>query len=53
MPVLIRLLGFLRPYKPRVAVAWTCVLGAGAFVVVTPQLVGWAIDTGLDVRIAG
>ena len=53
MPVLIRLLSFLRPYKRRVALAWFCVLGASVFVLVTPQLVGWAIDKGLDVQIAG
>ncbi len=53
MPVLIRLLGFLRAYKRHVALAWFCVLGAGTFVLITPQLVAWAIDTGLDVRISG
>ena len=52
MPVLIRVLSFMRPYKLRVVYAWGCVLGAGAFVLVTPTLVGWAIDTGLHVQIA-
>src|SRR3989304_2317226 len=53
MHVLIRLLTFLRPYKRRVALAWLCVCGASLFVLVTPQLVRWAIDTGLKVRIEG
>lgn len=52
MPPLVRILSFLRPYKMRVALAWLCVLGAGAFVLATPQLIRWAIDTGLDVQIA-
>src|SRR4030067_551519 len=53
MHVLIRLLTFLRPYKRRVALAWLCVCGASLFVLVTPQLVRWAIDTGLKVRVEG
>jgi ABC-type multidrug transport system fused ATPase/permease subunit len=51
MPVLIRVLAFMRPYKLRVVLAWVCVLGAGGFVLVTPRLVGWAIDTGLKVQV--
>jgi ATP-binding cassette subfamily B protein len=53
MHVLIRLLSFLRPYKRRVILAWLCVCGASLFVLVSPQLVAWAIDTGLKVRIEG
>jgi ABC-type multidrug transport system fused ATPase/permease subunit len=53
MHVLIRLLSFLRPYKRRVVFAWLCVFGASAFVLVSPQLVAWAIDKGLQVRIQG
>jgi ABC-type multidrug transport system fused ATPase/permease subunit len=53
MHVLIRLLSFLRPYKRRVVLAWLCVVGASVFVLVSPQLVAWAIDTGLRVRIEG
>jgi ABC-type multidrug transport system fused ATPase/permease subunit len=53
MHVLIRLLSFLRPYKRRVVFAWLCVCGASLFVLVSPQLVAWAIDTGLKVRIQG
>ena len=53
MYVLIRVLSFLRPYRRRVAVAWACVLGAAAFVVVAPQLIRWAIDFGLDVTEVG
>jgi ABC-type multidrug transport system fused ATPase/permease subunit len=53
MHVLIRLLSFLRPYKRRVVLAWLCVCGTSVFVLVSPQLVAWAIDTGLQVRIEG
>jgi len=53
MRVLIRLFSFLRHYKRRVALAWLCVCGASVFVLVSPQLVRWAIDTGLHVRIEG
>lgn len=53
MHVLIRLLSFLRPYKRRVIFAWLCVCGSSLFVLVSPQLVRWAIDTGLKVRIEG
>jgi len=48
MYVLIRVLSFLRPYRRRVALAWVCVLGTAAFVVVAPQLIRWAIDFGLN-----
>lgn len=53
MGVLIRLLSFLRPYKRRVLLAWACVAGASLLVLVTPQLVRWAIDSGLNVSISG
>jgi ATP-binding cassette subfamily B protein len=46
--VLIRLLGFLRPYKARMLLAALCVLGAAAFVLVQPQLIGWAVELGID-----
>jgi len=52
MPVLIRVLSFMRPYKLRVAYAWACVLGSWLFVLATPQIVGWAIDAGLNVQVA-
>jgi ATP-binding cassette subfamily B protein len=53
MHALIRLLSFLRPYKGRVLLAWLCVCGSSLFVLVSPQLVAWAIDTGIRVRIEG
>jgi ABC-type multidrug transport system fused ATPase/permease subunit len=53
MYVLIRVLSFLRPYRRRVAMAWLCVLGTAAFVVVAPQLIRWAIDFGLNVSEVG
>jgi len=50
---LIRVLGLLRPYKVRVAAAALCVLATAAFVIVTPQLIRWAIDFGLNVTEVG
>ncbi len=44
---LLRLLPYLRPYRKRLILAWLCVLTAGAFVMVSPILVGIAIDFGL------
>ena len=48
MKILLRLLVRVFPYKRRVALAWLCVLGAGAFMVITPRLVQWGIDFGLQ-----
>ncbi|MBI4305400.1 MAG: ABC transporter ATP-binding protein, partial [Chloroflexi bacterium] len=42
-----RLYGLVFRYRRRVAFAWTCVLGAGAFSLISPKLVGWAIDFGM------
>ncbi len=46
-PVLLRLLGFVRPYWRTLLLAWLCVSAASAFVLLMPLLIGWAIDTGL------
>lgn len=45
--VLIRLLGFLRPYTPRLVLAAVSVVGAAAFVLVQPALIGWAVEIGV------
>jgi ABC-type multidrug transport system fused ATPase/permease subunit len=45
---LLRLIPYLKPYRAQLVWAWVCVFGAGAFVMVSPLLVGWAIDTGLN-----
>lgn len=47
----IRLLGFLVPYKGRVALAALCLLLSGAAVLAIPQLIRWAIDYGLGLEI--
>ena len=47
MSVLARLIALAFVYKQRLAVAWLCVLGAGLFMLVSPKLVGWAIDFGI------
>ncbi|MHB8577556.1 MAG: ABC transporter ATP-binding protein [Dehalococcoidia bacterium] len=44
MPVLVRLLGFLRPYKLRTTVVILSSFLTGLFVLVMPSIVGWAID---------
>src|SRR3990170_3825943 len=42
-----RLLGFLRPYLKQVVFCWIVLAGAAAAAMITPQLLRWAIDTGL------
>ncbi len=44
----IRLLGFLLPYKARVALLAFCVLASAAAVISIPQLIRWAISYGID-----
>ena len=44
--VLIRLLGFLRPYRVKFVLALISVLGASSFVLVQPKLIGWAVELG-------
>jgi len=50
VPVLLRLLSFAWSYKWRVVLAWLCVAGASGFVLVTPRLVQFAIDSGLQLE---
>ncbi len=47
MSVLARLIALAFAYKRRLALAWLCVLGAGTFMLISPKLVGWAIDFGI------
>ncbi|MFH1140132.1 MAG: ABC transporter transmembrane domain-containing protein, partial [Chloroflexota bacterium] len=47
MSILVRLIVLAFAYKRRLALAWLCVLGAGAFLLINPKLVGWAIDFGI------
>ena len=43
-----RLLGYLRPYRRQVSIAYlTMLLGTGLNLIV-PQVIAWAIDYGLD-----
>ncbi|MGH2588614.1 MAG: ABC transporter ATP-binding protein [Dehalococcoidia bacterium] len=44
--VLIRLLGFIRPYRRPFALAVLAVFASGAFLLVQPQLIGWAVNLG-------
>jgi len=48
---LFRLLRFLAPYKGHVALATLCIGGASGFGLASPQLVRWAVDFGLGVRV--
>ncbi len=48
-PIILRLLSFALPYWRTVLLAWLCVVGASAFVVLMPLLIGWAIDNGLNI----
>src|SRR5947209_2722357 len=45
MPVLLRLLGLLRQYKLRTVIVGISAVLTGVFVLVTPTIVGWAIDS--------
>jgi ATP-binding cassette subfamily B protein len=49
-PVILRLSSFARPYWPQILLALLCVVGSSAFVLTMPQLLQWAIDTGLSHR---
>ena len=44
MPILLRLLLFLRSYKLRTSVVVVSTLLTSGFVLVTPRVIGWAID---------
>jgi ATP-binding cassette subfamily B protein len=44
----LRLLSFLGPYKKQVIFAWFVVAMTAVTTMVAPQLLRWAIDTGLD-----
>ncbi len=48
MSTYLRLYRFVFKYKKRLAFAWLCVFGAGAFLLVSPQLLQWAIDYGIN-----
>jgi len=43
----IRLLGFLLPYKARVAFLAFCVVASSVVVIAIPQLIRWAINYGI------
>jgi len=44
---LLRIVHYLKPYKWQMLIAWLCVLFAGAFVMVSPLMVRYAINLGL------
>ena len=49
----VRLLGFVGPYKRRTVLALLCVLASGASVLAMPQIIRWAIDYGLGLEQRG
>ncbi len=53
VPVPIRLLSYARPYKLRVLLTCVALAGLTAFQLIGPKLVGYAIDTGVDVTKEG
>ena len=53
MPVLLRLIARALPFKGWVLLALFTLAGASVFTVATPKLVGYAIDTGLQIRAQG
>src|SRR5262245_13846159 len=50
LPVTIRLLSYAWVYKGRLALAFLALMGLTAFQLLGPQLVGYAIDYGVDVQ---
>jgi ATP-binding cassette subfamily B protein len=46
----LRILGFLRHYKARVALLAFCVIASSAAAIAIPQLIRWAIDYGLGIE---
>jgi ABC-type multidrug transport system fused ATPase/permease subunit len=48
MSTYLRLFKFITKYKGRFSLAFLCVLAAGAFLLVGPQLISWAIDYGIN-----
>ena len=53
MPVHLRLIARAMPYKGWLLLAIVALAGASLFTVATPKLVGFAIDTGLQIREQG
>jgi ABC-type multidrug transport system fused ATPase/permease subunit len=47
MSIRLRLIMFARPYIPQVLFTWLTVAGAAAFIMLTPQVLRWGIDTGI------
>lgn len=45
---LLRLVPYLKPYKGRISLAWISMLLAASFVMISPLLIRFAIDFGLD-----
>ena len=43
-----RIIRFALKYRTRLLVAWLCVLGASAFMLVSPQVVSYAINNGIQ-----
>jgi ABC-type multidrug transport system fused ATPase/permease subunit len=53
VPIPLRLLTYALPYRQRIIFVWFAVAGLTGFQLVGPQLVRYAIDTGLDVDATG
>ena len=51
MPVVRRIFSFTLPYWRRMIAAGIAFIASGAFIVAMPELVEWAIDTGLGVTV--
>ena len=52
-PILLRLLSYAQPYWRIVLIAWLCVAGASAFMLLMPIFVQQAIDRGLEINSEG
>ncbi len=48
MRYLFRLGTYVKPYRAQFLIAWLCVVASGAFVMISPLLIRYAIEFGLD-----
>jgi ABC-type multidrug transport system fused ATPase/permease subunit len=47
MSIYLRIFKFITKYRARFGLAFLCVITAGAFLLVSPRLISWAIDYGI------
>ncbi|MGE3857669.1 MAG: ABC transporter ATP-binding protein [Dehalococcoidia bacterium] len=53
MRILVRLLGFLRPFRPLLLVTLGMMVGASVFSLAVPQIIGYALDSAINSQADG